>query len=300
MQRTSHVIRVIHRLGLPSLCVFALLASTPLLAADTRYGIDAELLADDNINRGQAGYEKSDTIVSVEGSAARSFLLSTRSGLNLRGALRYENFTDFGDLSNLSLLGRVAYVFQPNPGFSGTKFEIAGWAQAVQYSDSDIRDGYLYSISGALSKHVTDRVRLGAGASYNGRKADTGDVYDLSNNSLWISADYRLRKTTLYGSWTMTNGDQVITTVSGSYPGLDGSVYEASAIDTAFAGDFFGATPWAYRLEAQTMVYELGVNVPIRGNQALDFSAVYFDSEADKSNFTYDGVAVRAIYFYRF
>ena len=289
-----------HRLVLTLLGIFGMLASLSLPAAENRYGIDAELVADDNVNRGQSGYEKSDTILSVEGSIARSILLSYRSGLIVRGGLRYENFVDFGDLSNLSLSGRIAYRFQPNPGYTGASFELAGRAQAMRHSDSDIRDGYLYAVSGSLSKHMTDRIRLGAGISFDERSSDTGDVYDMSSNTIWLTGDYRLTTATLYGSLARVAGDHVTTTAAGSYPGLTSAYYDAWARDTAYADAFYGTTPWAYRLEARTMAYELGANIPLRGNHALDFSARFYDTEADRGGFTYDGMQLRAVYFFRF
>ncbi len=300
MPRCNRVIRAIARLFSVLPIGLGLLMACPSYAADTRYGIDAALVYDDNINRGQNGYEKSDTIVTVEGNVSRSILLSHRSGLILRGGLSYDNFFDFGDLSNLSVFGRAAYRFQPNPGYTGTVLEAAVDAAALQFRDSDIRDGYLYAISGAATKRVTDRIKLGAGLRWTERRADTGDVFDMSFNDLWLTADYRTGTMTWYGSVSRIDGDHVITTARGSYPGLNANTYEAFAIDTAYAGAFGSATPWAYRLDATTVAFEVGVNVPLHGSHTLDFSARYFDSDASKSAFTYSGTAVRAMYFYRF
>lgn len=69
--------------------------------------------------------------------------------------------------------------------------------------------------------------------------------------------------------------------------------------DPAFADAFGGAPVTAYRMEATTMLFETGVNIPIRGNQALDFGAS-FDSEADQGGGTYDGAIYRIGYLYRF
>jgi len=300
MPRSAHIIRAITRL-LPALPIgLGLSVACPSFAADTRFGIDAALVYDDNINRGQSGYEKSDTIAAVEGNISRSILLSYRSGLILKGAVRYENFIDFGDLSNLSVLARAAYRYQPNPGYTGTVFEAAVDAAALQFSDSDIRDGYLYSVSGSLTKRPTDRLRLGAGAQYNKRSADTGDVFDMTFNNLWVNADYRTDLMTWYGSVSWIDGDHVITTANGSYPGLTADTYKAFAIDTAYTGAFGSATPWAYRLDATTIALDVGVNIPLRDSHTLDFSVRVYDSEADSSGFSYKGTALSAMYFFRF
>lgn len=299
MPRSSRILHPLHCLLLLSLWGSSLLSLTPAHAVETRFGVDAELLSDDNVNRGPGGYEKSDTIASVEGNVSRSLLLSFRSGLLLRGSVRYERYLDFDDLSNLSLNGRVAWRFQPNPGLTGTSFELAAQARMLEHSDSNIRDGYLYSVSASLGKHFTDRVRLGGGISLDERRADEGEVYNLSSNSVWLSADYRLTTAIIYGSVTRISGDHAITTGEGTYPGLSG-YYDASVVDTAFTDAFGAYAPWAYRIDAQTMSFELGVNLPLRGKHTLDFSARFYDSEADRGGFTYDGTQLRAVYFYRF
>jgi len=91
-----------------------LLAAQPALAESTRYGLDAEVLYDDNASRGLYDADrKADNILSLEGSATRSMLLGARSGAVFRAAARYSHFTEFGDLSNLALTGRAAWRIQP-------------------------------------------------------------------------------------------------------------------------------------------------------------------------------------------
>jgi L-ascorbate metabolism protein UlaG (beta-lactamase superfamily) len=52
--------------------------------------------------------------------------------------------------------------------------------------------------------------------------------------------------------------------------------------------------------EVRAALDAAGVNIPIRGNQALDFGASWFDSEADRGGGTYDGAIFRIGYLYRF
>lgn len=272
------------------------------LAADTRFGLDAELTHDTNVNRAAyADDAQTDEILAVEGYAARSFRLSYRSGFVVRGGLRLREHREFGDLSNVAALGRVAYRFQPSPGFTGAWVELAGTAEALRYRDSELRDGYVLSGSVSVGKYLTDRIRVGAGLGLDEREGKDGALYDLSTARAWLTLDYRVTPgITVYGSTTWIQGDHVFTA---NYPATQGQLSPYSDVivpDPAFA-DAFGGTPvTAYRMEASTMLFEAGVNIPIRGNQALDLGASWFDSEADRGGGKYDGAMFRIGYLYRF
>ncbi|MEX0960007.1 MAG: hypothetical protein WDZ63_12030 [Burkholderiales bacterium] len=280
---------------------FMLLAASASHAESTRFGADVELLYDTNVNRAPiSSEEQSDTIVSAEGHATRSYLLSYRSGLILRGGVRFTGHTEYSDLSHLSALGRIAYRYQPNPGYTGAWIELAGNAEVRRHSDSDLRDGYLASAAASVGKYFTDRVRLGGGVGYEKRSSDSV-VYDTTNTRYWGTIDYRITpRATLYGSVTLLDGDQVFNTASPTYKGLLATYAKAIETDPALAKAFGGTAPLAYRMEAETFIYELGLNVPLKGGQAIDVSASLFDTKADASGQTYDGAMLRAVYMHRF
>lgn len=269
-------------------------------ADSARLGIDAEYGHDTNVNRAAIGKEEqSDESVSIEAYAARSFLLSARSGIVIRGAVRATEFVDFHDLSSLGVSGRASYRFQPSPGFTSPWFELAGQLDGFKYRDSDIRDGYAASVAASVGKYFTDRIRMEAGAGFERRGGGDDGVYDLSNRKIWTALDYKLTsKTTLYGSATWMDGEQVFTLFNtGAWAPLY-AYAKAQAADTVFSSAFGGA-PTAYRVDARTDRYELGVNIALRGNDALDFGWSHFDSSADRGG-KYDGDAFRIGYLLRF
>jgi hypothetical protein len=287
---------------LVAILALAMVAPAAGLAADTRFGLDAELTHDTNVNRAAyANDEQTDQILAVEGYAARSFRLSYRSGFVVRGGLRLREHREFGDLSNVAALGRVAYRFQPSPGYTGAWVELAGAAEALRYRDSELRDGYVLTGSVSVGKYFTDRIRFGAGLGLDEREAKDGDLYDLSTTRAWLTLDYRVTPgITVYGSTTWIQGDQVFTA---NYPATQGQLSPYSDVivaDPAFADAFGGVPVTAYRMVATTMLFEAGANIPIRGNQALDFGASWFDSEADRGGGKYDGALFRIGYLYRF
>jgi hypothetical protein len=282
-------------------CALALLAGQ-VQADATRFGVDAEFAHYANVNRAALGAEEQDDdAVAIEAHATRSILTSARSGVILRGGVRAREFFDFDDLSSLALTGRAAWRFQPSPGFTSPWLELAATAEAFRHRDSDIRDGYLVSAGASVGKHVTDRIRAELGAGYEQREANEGAVYDLGNLRAWGALDYRLtRATTLYGSATWLDGEQVFTLLN---PANWSSLYSyasASAPDPAFASAFGGRAPTAYRVDATTTLLEAGLNIAFTGNQALDLGVSWFDSRADQGGGSYDGATFRVGYLYRF
>lgn len=279
-----------------------LIPAAQALADATRFGIDAEFSHYTNVNRAALdGEEQSDNAVALEAYAARSFLLSDRSGVVVRGGLRAREFFDFGDMSSLGFAGRAAYRFQPSPGFTSPWLELAAGLEALRHRDSEIRDGYILSASASVGKYLTDRIRIEGGAGYESRNAPEGEVYDLANAKFWGALDYKLTSsTTFYGSVTWLTGEQVFTLFNtAAWSGLY-AYGKASASDPVFAPAFGGAAPTAYKVDADTTLLELGANIALKGNQALDFGVSWFDSKADQGGGSYDGATFRAGYLYRF
>ena len=284
-----------------TVCVL-LISAAPALAGETRFGVDGEFSHYTNVNRAAlAAEEQSDNAVALEAYAARSFLLTDRSGMVLRGGLRAREFFDFGDMSSIGFVGRAAYRFQPSPGFTTPWVELAAGIETLSHRDSDIRDGHIASLSASLGKYLTDRIRIEGGAGYDQRDASEGNVYDLSNAKFWGALDYKLTSsTTFYGSATWLSGEQVFTLFNtAAWSGLY-AYANASASDPVFAPAFGGAAPTAYKVDADTTVLELGANIGLKGNQALDLGVSWFDSKADEGGGSYDGAIVRVGYLYRF
>lgn len=290
------------RLAVAVLAACAALGDAGAALADaTRFGVDAEYDHDTNVNRAAVKKEKqSDDSVSVEAYAARGILLSSRSGLVLKAAVHATEYFEFGDLSSLGVTARASYRFQPSPGFTSPWIELAGQVDGFRYRDSHIRDGYAGSAAASVGKYFTDRIRMEAGVGYDRRGGGDGGVYDLSNRKIWAALDYRLTtKTTLYGSATWIDGEQVFTLLNTAAWASLTTYAKAQAPDPVFSSAF-GAAPTAYRVDARTDRYELGVNIALRGNDALDLGWSHFDSRASKGDGKYDGDVYRVSYLYRF
>lgn len=282
-----------------------LLAAPSALAESPRFGLDTEYLYDSNVSRGLYDADrKGDSILSVEGSLTGSMPVGSRGGFVYRAAARYDYFSTFDDLSNVGISGRAAYRFQPGTEFSSPFFEIAANAVWLSHSDSELRDGSILSLEGTIGSHLTDRVRLAGGIGVDQRNGgDPGRpgevaIYDMEYARLWATLDYRFGvRNTAYARIMQITGDHVFNSVTTTTP-----MSNAWATDPALAKEL-GGTVNSYRVDASTFVYDLGFNIPLAGNRAIDLFASSYSSKLNEGPYSgskYTGYQLRASYLYRF
>jgi hypothetical protein len=278
------------------------LAALAALAQPVRFGLDAELEHDDNVPRGLLEEDRrSDTIASVGASATHSTVLGPRSGVVLRGGARYAHFAEFEDISPFSLHASASYRVQPVVGFSAPWIELLGELQWLRHGDSELRDGSIAALTASVGSHLTDRVRVSAGAGASERSGGDPGLYDLSTTRVFATLDYRVGiGMTLYGRVARIAGDHVFTAIDPTSQGYLADIYDVRVADPALASGFNGTAPLAYRLEATSMVYDLGLNYPLGGTQAIDVSLTYYTAKPDLDYREYDGTQFRVSYLYRF
>jgi hypothetical protein len=283
-----------------AIAAFLLLAAPAAHAAEGwRYGLSADVVHDDNATRGLYDGKLSDDIAVVEGSVTRSLLISSNSGALFRAAVRYSHFMDVKDISNLALIGRAAWRYQPAPGYSAPWYELSGQAQLLRHADSELRDGSIVSFEASAGSHVTDRTRLSAGLGVDNRSGGGSvGLYDLTTTRIFGTADVRIgARNTLYARLTHQTGDHVFS--SGSTQGLSG-VWED---DPALREPLGLSVANSYRVDATTLSYEVGFNLPLTRTGALDFSVARYDTKIDEGLYEgnkYSATQVRATYLYRF
>ena len=176
-----------------------------------------------------------------------------------------------------------------------------GELQWLRHSDSELRDGSIASVTASVGSYLTDRLRLSGGAGAQRRSGDGTGLYDLSTTRLFATLDLRVGlRSTVYGRVSRVAGDHVFSAIDPTSQGYLLALYEVLAADPALAGGFGGAAPTAYRLEATTVLFDLGFNYPVRGMHALDVSFTRSDTETDRDARKYDATQVRLAYLYRF
>ncbi len=277
---------------------------------------------DSNVSRAELSNNvEDDFFLGFNAAAGYNVEINDNSGLVLQGTLLLNGYDQFGDLSNISLVGSGAYRFQPRRGFTAPWFEVNFDVAPVQYNDSRIRDGIILSPGATAGKRFTDRISAVAGYRYNERIAYHGEVFDNSENMLFLNLDYDLTNAiTLYGTYTFRTGDVVSTSVPTAKIIAAASAIEA---DNAFGPGPPAAAPpppgppgppgppappgttpggtqrFAYRLDGTTNEGKLGINFGITRSAAIDVSARYWDVGADLNN-DYHGFVVEASFLYQF
>ena len=289
------------RIAVLAAALVVLAAPLARAAEGWRFGMQGDALHDDNATRGIYDGAKSDNLVSVEGDATRSSLLTPQSGLVLRGLGRYTAYDKLSDLSNLVLGLRAAWRIQPSLGFDSPWYEIAGEAQRLIFPDSDLRDGMLFSADASVGAYLTDRMRVSGGFGLDQRNGGgSAGVFDYTQNRLFGTFDLRVGiNTAVYAKLTRIGGDQVFS--SGSVSGLAPPGNWAD--DPALRGPLGLTTANIYKIDATTFAWELGVNVPFGPSRSFDFGIARYDSKVNEgaaSGQSYSATLLRASVLYRF
>ncbi|MCU0870384.1 MAG: hypothetical protein MUF30_12455 [Burkholderiales bacterium] len=249
-------------------------------AADLRVNVEAGALHDSNLNRARGGNERSDQALFVEAAVAKSAPLGASAGIVGRVGLRLRAQRTYDALNQAALVGRLAWRWQPTPGFTAPTLEAALHGEALRHADSALRDGAIVAASVGASQHLTDRLRLATHFTAERRFADTTGVFDLRTWRAAVAVDWRASdRVTVYGSATWLDGDHVIGLRTGAAPGYAPGWFRTAAPDTAFdrGADRFTA----YRVDARSLIGEIGVNVPLDAQQSLDLSVMRIDTRAE-------------------
>jgi hypothetical protein len=291
-----------------ALFVLALVGSGNGARGQSHYAdVSLDYLHDDNIGRAELDRDiLEDNIVTLSGSLNMPRLLGSRAGLLNSLRLEYAAQTEWEDLSALTASAASTFRYQPGAAFSAPWYEAQLVAALMQHQDSDIRDGARLRLNLAVGSDFTDRLVGRAGYRYELRRAWEGEVFDLDNHRFSGSLDYGINDwVTLYGTFAWQTGE-VVSTATPRPQVLNAS--EARHLDEALSerppgaarvGNFFEGDRVAYRLDADTLTGELGLNVALSRKLALDFSALHFQAYGDGDN-DYDGLQLRAGLLYRF
>ena len=265
-QESSYAIRFritkdFDAMGLPKL--MGEWADTPSKPIDVQ--VDAGYAYDDNVTRAKAGPDqRADSSYSVNVSKTKVFNLSEQSRVVLTGSIGGERFQNFNGLSRLSAGVEGEIQYRESSEFDAPTLGVFGRLTADQFQ-SDLRDGYRYSLGVSLRQPLTDRISLFGALSHNERRARSA-VFNSSDSSLRVNADYALsERETLYASGEYRRGD-IVSTGRASLENV--SVAKVFVQDDAFAGGQF----FSYRFDGSTVLTTLGYNLGLGPRDSLDFS----------------------------
>lgn len=265
-------------------CAALLLAPLPALASDWaafQFAGDLGGGFDDNVSNSVAGQSaRQSGVVTSALHASTARLLSPNVRLQLRGTLRAEAITDYGDLSNAKLTGLARVFYRPDAGFFTPTLALTAAAAQWQFG-SRIRDSVEYQLGFFLEQPVTTLVssRLTLAAT---QRESASRVFDLAGQAVSLDLDWRANpRLTVYGGYQFRSGDIVSSAVIGGGSPADYAVTDRAEVieaDDAFGG--FATGTFAYRLDADTQVGTLGLNRSFSRSLSVDLQVQSVRSDA--------------------
>ena len=274
-----------------SLCAWAVY---PYYDAELSYSHDT------NINNADFSRDRLEDDILIAGvTASLPVPLTQRSGLLLSANTEYHYFTQWEDISEWSLGGKLTYRYKPGMAFNAMWYEFMAGGSLLLHQDSSLRDGGQVYVDLGLGKSLTDRIQLRGGYHFNVRRAWDSVAYDTETHRVYANVDWKLvSRINLYGNLGWQYGDvvsSVVITPGGIYGG--GPLSIQTEPDSALSDGV--QQRGAYNINARTAIGTLGLNYAITQKLALDASARYARSEGDKS-LSYEGFRFLCGLLYRF
>ncbi len=252
---------------------------------------EAQLTAayQDNVNR---GYKQSESLSDVTSAitVGRGYLkkTGTSSQVSVSGYFTYTQHKDYKALDNLATALDFQFTHQPVAGFYNVWFETALQVTRFDYSDSDVREGYLLEFDASLSRRLTTQLtgRVGyhyADYAFPGKSSEAkkaGQAFDTRTNEIYMGIDFELKAGVyVYAEYGYLSGD-----ITSSVPKITGwgNDYDAESIDWAFefCRDGVCKPYWAYRANGDIQRGDVGLSFPLF-DLNFDLSAQYHRAEAD-------------------
>ena len=238
-------------------------ASSRLFSDPVR--VEAGYTWDTNLTRARdAGDLRSDGIYGLQASKATIFPVSSNTRLIVSGNLSGDKLHTYSGLDRLAGGLNGEFQYRTSGAFDATTFGAFARASLEQYH-APLRSGYRSSFGVNLRRALTDRIDLFGALASNARHA-RNVVFDARDYSARFNLDYSLgRSGALYLGGEYRRGDVVST---GRRTAENLSIAKSFVQDDAF-GD---SQLFAYRVEARTVLWTLGYNLPLGQRDSIDFS----------------------------
>ena len=242
-------------------------APTAKLFADP-VRIEGGYMWDDNVTRApdaDPSRQLSDHVYSIAVTKGTAIPLGTHTRLLLAGFLNGEQYYTYHGLDRAGVGGRAELQYRTSADFAAPTFGLFARTGYDEYS-SELRRGWRHALGVTARQSWTDRIE--AFAAYENRKREANnDVFEGRDWSARANIDYSLGSLgALYIGGEYRRGDTVTDTAP---PGAGYGGYAKAVVqDDAFVDNNL----FAYRIEAKTVIWTLGYNLPLGSRDALDFS----------------------------
>lgn len=255
------------------------LSPSLLFAASENMFIDLDITSksDNNINQAKLDTDSvEDTITSGSLLVGFQYPINNMNALALSAGLKAQQFQKVRSQDSKSALFNAAYIWQRSISYRAPLYQLSVSSE-IHNNNTRQQDSTIVNAQFTISSRITDVISVTGGAAYKTRDSES-TVYDLNDQRLFVSGDYAFtKKITAYSTVSFITGD----TFSVIRPDTDEELYIALSAgrdnvqwDDAFNAEFPSqVTRWqAYRIDADTQVFALGLNLGFGHSSSFDLS----------------------------
>ncbi len=246
------------------------------------FDLDLTTKWDTNVNQAKLDTDSvTDTVTEASAAMGYQFEINRMLGLNVSTGLKTRQYKEVASQSSRSIVMNADLLWQNSIGFRAPLYQ---FSVNYEVEDNDTRQqtSTIINTTMLMSARLTDIVSGTVGLGYKYRDSES-TVYDLTDYRFFISGDYSINdKLSAYSTINLIQGQ--------TFSVVRADTFEEIAIalavganniqwDDAFNEEFPSAvTPWrAYRVDASTTVFVLGLNYGFGHGNALDLSYTYAD-----------------------
>ncbi len=280
------------RIAVLASVAMALLAAPRPAGAEWFAQAEAGPVYESNISHGQLQRDiKHDTALELSASGGQHIMLGEYNSVSAVGETKAAAYDRYGGLNHLDL--GVGFLFKRKAGWGATApWWGATWtANRLDYR-SELRDGWLYTVSLGTGKRFTEKWNLRADYRYDRRTADqgtgtvrglSGAVFNQKNRTAQLDAEYAYDEAVSVSiGYARRTGDIVATTQRNA------TIFAAS---TAIAADpVFGTDTFAYKLSATVHILFFGMSKALNRRSSLNFAFERQIAHGTCNNDYYDNI----------
>lgn len=256
--------------------------------------IGLTLKYDDNLSRAQQKSDiTEDFITQFSAAYSKQTIINQNSLLRAKVQANFSRYDQYKDLNRLSLDGNLSYIYQPSTGYGKPWYEATVSLGAEEHRNSDIRDSVNLGLGAIAAKRFSRNILARIGYYYDQRFSEE-KVFDTESHSLQTDGEYQLFKgINLYSAYRISVGD-VVSTATPNQTII--AAAESVAPDDVFTlglGPMCMNRRCAYRLDALTHQFTLGLNIQIADQLVFDVASKYHNTNAEGDN-EYEGMIHQA------
>ncbi len=201
--------------------------------------------------------------------------------LVLSSYLAYTGFKTYSDINQLNFSVGGLYLFQIEPAYSATTYQLSGRVTSLNYLDSAIRKGELLELGVGANKKLGTHWLLTIDYLYQQRFA-SDKTFETNNHWVSLTAEYRASQgTTLYVSYEFLQGDLLSSAEGPRDSPPSASLADERVFDPVYRDCSRSCENWTYRFTGDGYRGTVGAAIDLQRNLTFDLSIGIYNWDAD-------------------